>query len=300
MVKVSAFRACLVVCAAALAACSEGEDARPPQPAPRSETRPTRIVALTCAAVDVIGTLGEMDRVIAVEEDCPAPGTQGKVKIRNDDHPGKLQAINVESVIALHPDLVIAKPDLREPLDGRGLRILWTPPVVTMGNLEAFVLDIGRALGAEERARQVMARMRERQQAIAKLTAGVKPVRVYYETTGLGWTVGKGPVMDDMIRLAGGLSIAGDVEKANVTLNGEAILAADPEVIVLGAFADAEAQVVARPGWDRLSAVRNKRIHRIPLDRRYVMLGTPRCVEGCEEMLLPWLHPELVPAQKER
>lgn len=300
MVKAAAVCALLAVCAAALAACSEGGDAQPPQPAAPKPAAPTRIVALTCAAVDVIGTLGEMDRVVAVEEDCPAPGTEGKVKIRNDDHPGKLQAINVESVIALHPDLVIAKPDLREPLEGRGLRILWTPPVVTMGNLEPFVLDIGRALGVEERARQVMSRMHEKQQAIAKLTAGAKPVRVYYETTGLGWTVGKGPVMDDMIRLAGGVNIAGDVEKANVTLNGEAILAADPEVIVLGAFADPEEQVIARPGWDKLSAVRNQRIHRIPLDRRYVMLGTPRCVDGCEEMLLTWLHPELAPAKKDR
>jgi hypothetical protein len=27
-----------------------------------------------------------------------------------------------------------------------------------------------------------------------------------------------------------------------------------------------------------------------------VLLGTPRCVDGCEEMFLPWIHPELAPA----
>jgi iron complex transport system substrate-binding protein len=287
-----------VLAVAALAACSRPPDAAPPPPA--TDGPPRRIVALTCAAVDVITTLGELDRVVAVEEDCPAPGTESKVKIRNDDHPGKLQAINVESVLSLAPDLVIAQPALKEPLEGRGLRILWAPPFVTMENLEPFVLDVGRALGAEGRAKDVMARMREKEARLAKLTASAKPVRVYYETTGLGWTVGKGPVMTDMIRLAGGVNIAGEIDKPNVTLNGEAILDADPEVIVLGPFADAEADVVARPGWDRLSAVRSGRIHRIPLERRYVLLGTPRCVDGCEEMLLPWLHPELAPAAKDR
>jgi cobalamin transport system substrate-binding protein len=291
--------ACALVaaCAAALVACSRADDA-----ARTSATGPGphRIVALTCAAVDVITVLGELDRVIAVEEDCPAPGTEGKVKIRNDDHPGRLQAINVESVIALNPDLVVAQPALKGPLEGRGLRILWSPSVVTMQNLEPFVTDVGHALGVEARTQQVLEAMRAKQAAIAQRTAGVKPVRVYYETTALGWTVGRGPVMDDMIRLAGGVNIAGDIDKPTVTLNGEAILAADPEVIVLGPFADPVDQIVLRPGWDRLSAVRNGRIHRIPVERRYVMLGTPRCVDGCEEMLLPWLHPELVAPAKER
>jgi iron complex transport system substrate-binding protein len=282
----------VALCAAALVACSRGDDA-----ARTSATRPGphRIVALTCAAVDVITVLGELDRVVAVEEDCPAPGTEGKVKIRNDDHPGKQQAINVESILALRPDLVIAQPNLKPALDGRGLTILWTPSVVTMGNMAPYVADIGRALGADERARQAIEAMDAKLAAIGALTAGARPVRVYYETTGLGWTVGKGPVMDDMIRLAGGTNIAGDIEKPTVTLNGEAILETDPEVIVLGPFADKLEDVVARPGWDRLSAVRNGRVHRIPVERRYVMLGTPRCVEGCEQMLLPWLHPELVP-----
>jgi hypothetical protein len=30
------------------------------------------------------------------------------------------------------------------------------------------------------------------------------------------------------------------------------------------------------------------------------MLGTPRCVDGCEELLLPWFHPDLAPPKKER
>jgi iron complex transport system substrate-binding protein len=271
--------------------------AKPPSP---PETTPTRIVALTAAAVDVVALLGELDRVVAVEEDCCAPGTDGKIKIRNDDHPGKLAAINVESILAVDPDAVIANPALKTALDGRGLRILWAPPYVDMDNLPGFVADIGALVGAPKRAQALLDAMHAKEAAIARRTAGLRPVRVYYETTGLGWTLGRDTVMDAMIRLAGGANAAGGIAKANVTLTAESILAFDPELIVLGPFADTEEEVRARPGWDRLAAVRANRIHRIPIERRHVTLGTPRCVDGCEEMLVPWLHPELLPAAKVR
>lgn len=290
--------AALVLAAAALVACTKAAEMLPTTSA--SAGTPHRIVVLTCGAVDIFTVLGELDRVVAVEEDCPAPGTDGKVKIRNDDHEGKLQAINVESILALHPDAVIAKSDLKQALDGRGLRLLWSPLYIDMDNLPGFVEEIAALIGVQAKAKDVLDRMRAKEAAIRKLTASAKPVRVYYETTGLGRTVGHGHVMDQMIRLAGGVNIAGDVEKPTFQLNGEAILAADPEVIVLGAFADPPSEVAKRPGWSKLSAVRNGRVHQIPIDRRYVTLGTPRCVEGCEEMLLPWTHPELVPPTKGR
>ncbi len=285
--------------AALVLACASVGCSRPAE-VPPTDAPPQRIAALQCAAVDVITLLGELDRVVAVEEDCPAPGTEKKVKIRNEDHPGKLAAFNVEALLALKPDGVIAKPDLKQALEGRGLRVLWTPSYVDLENLPGFVEDVGRLVGAPDRAAAALERMRAKQREIAARTAPLPRVRVYYETTGLGWTVGSRSVMHAMIELAGGENVAGGIAKPNVTLTNEAVLAADPEVIVLGPFADTEEQVRARPGWSRLAAVREGRIHRIPADRRYVTLGTPRCVDGCEEMLLPWLHPEAGAAAKGR
>lgn len=288
-----------VIAVLALAACSERADGPAPA-APAPGAAPTRIVALTCGAVDVITALGEIDRIVAVEEDCPAPGTEGKVKIRNEDQPGRVQAINVESVIALRPDAVIAKPDVRQALDGRGLRILWSPQTVTMANLPDFVADIGSLLRVERKARELLDRMRATESRIRGRTASLPRVKVYYETTGAGRTVGGPHIVTEMIRLAGGENVAGGEPLPSVTMNAEAILAADPDVIVLSCFADPPEAVKARPGWDRIKAVREGRIHRIPAERRYVSLGTPRCVDGCEEMFLPWLHPELAPPGKAR
>lgn len=277
------------VVATLLAGCS---DARPPS-APTPTGAPTRVVSLVCAATDVVAALGELDRVVAVEEDCPCPGTDGKVAIRNDDHVGKATAFGAEAVLALRPDLVIAKADLRPALEGRGVRVLWTPSRLGYAEVAGLTTEVGAALGVPERAAALLARMEADAQALRARTAGLPRTRVYYETTGLGRTVGAASVLHAMLELAGGHNVAGGLDRPNVDLNAEAILAADPEVIVLGPFADPVEDVKARPGWARIAAVRSGRIHRIAADDRAVTLATPRCVEGAARLLLPWLHPEL-------
>ncbi|MCG3132937.1 MAG: hypothetical protein HMLKMBBP_00023 [Planctomycetes bacterium] len=275
-----------------------GGVAREPAPAPADGT-PHRVVAFTCAAVDIYRVLGLLDRVIAVEEDCPAPGTEHAVKIRNDDHPGQVHIVHVEAIMAMRPDLVIVKADLREVFEGRGMRMIYSPPVLDMDTMPQFVTEIAAAMGVPERGAAALDKMRRIQAEVAAVTAPLRRVRVYFENNGVGRTAGNRTVTDAMITLAGGENIiriagvpADDLRPAQ-RLNPEAVIAADPEVIVLGTFAPPTEEVLARPGWDRISAVRSGRVHRVPEEKRYGTFGSPRCVEACRDMYLPWIHPEL-------
>ncbi|MCE9637397.1 MAG: ABC transporter substrate-binding protein [Planctomycetes bacterium] len=294
----------IIAVAAVLGGCGDPV-VRPPETqaqAPRvtPESAPKRIIAFTCGAVDIITALGELDRVIAIEEDCPALGTENKVRIRNDDHPGQVNIVQVEAILALHPDLVIAKSDLKEALDGRGLRVLWSPPVVDMATLPGFVEAIAAELGMPEKGRALLDHMSKVESEIRARVAPLPKVRVYYENNGAGRSVGRGSIVDAMIRLAGGVNIAGDDQRPSVNLSPEVVLAADPEVILLGAFAESPEAVRARPGWERISAVKTGRVHQVPTERRYVTLGTPRCVDGCADFFVPWIHPELATPGKPR
>jgi len=76
-------------------------------------------------------------------------------------------------------------------------------------------------------------------------------------------------------------------------LASEAIVAADPEVIVLSPWSETPEAVAQRPGWDRIAAVRAGRVHRIPERERKLQYPSPSCVEGCATLLVPWLHPAL-------
>lgn len=252
-----------------------------------------RVVCLVCAATDVFAALGALDRLVGIEEDCPCEGTDAIFKVRNEDHPGKVTALNVESVLALRPDAVLAKPDLRPALEHRGLRVVYTADALTWETIPDLVGKVGGLLGRVADANALLDAMHAKEAALRARTAGLARVSVYYEANGIGGSVGSRSIVHAMIELAGGRSIAGDVAKPTVALTPEVIFAADPDVIVLGPFTDAPDVVRARPGWERLRAVRSGRVHQIPVARRVVTLATPRCVEGCESMLLPWLHPEL-------
>lgn len=287
-----------VLAAAALfaTACSDRREGDAPPVAAGAtspEATPRRIVAFTCGAVDILTMLGELSRVIAVEEDCPAPGTEALLKIRNDDHPGQVQVPQVEAILALQPDLVIAKPTLKEAFGSSGLRMLWSPPIIDLESLPGFVEEIAAALGASERARALLEHMSGVEQELRETSAALPKVRVYYESNGLGQTAGRASIIDAMIRLAGGANIAGDAPQPNVAISAEVLFGSDPEVILLGPWAPPTEEVLARPGWSRISAVRNGRVHRITEEYRYVTLGTPRCVDGARDLLLPWIHPEL-------
>ncbi len=254
---------------------------------------PHRIVALTIGSVDTLALLGELDRVIAVEEDCFVPGTEKMVKIKNDDHAGPSKALNVEAVLALQPDLVIAKEDLRPALGDRGIDVLWTSNKSDLPTVERIVQEIGDRVGVPDKARAALAQMHAREAAISKRVANLSRVKVYYESGRPGRTSGRDTIVDEMIRLAGGVNIAGDQALANPQLSAEAVVAANPDVIVLSPWGDSPEEVMQRPGWNRIAAVREKRVHRIAERDRKMQYPSPSCVDGCEQFLVPWLHPEL-------
>lgn len=267
---------------------------------PAAAKAPVRIVSLSCAATDILDALQQLDRVVAVEADCPVAGAVGKERIANDDHAGRTRPLNVEAVLRLRPDLVIAKDSLRGLLDDRRVPVLWLAQSHGLDAIPPLVRALAMATGVADQGDSLLSKMTAESARIAQQTAALPRVRVYYESTGLGRTVGKRSTVHAMIELAGGINIAGAVDQAGVVLTHEAILAADPEVILLSPFADPVAELVQRKGFDRLKAVRSGRIHRIPMERRQVLLSTPRCVEGCAEFFVPWIHPELAAQPKPR
>lgn len=259
-----------------------------------------RIVCLNISSVDTLIQLDALDQCIAVEEDVFLAGTEHLVKIRNDDHAGPSKQLNVEAILALEPDAVIGSETLKAALDHRGLRMLWSPARGGFASIGPMTLAIGDLVGKRARAEQLLQTMHTRMASIRQRTASLPKVRVYFEAGLPGRTAGRGTIVGDMIELAGGTNIAGEAPLANPVLSSEAIVQADPEVILLSPWSDPPAAVAQRPGWARIRAVREHRIHQIPERNRRVQYASPSCVEACEQVLLPWLHPETTTAAAPR
>lgn len=256
---------------------------------------PERIVSLSPGNTEILFALGLEDRVAGVTNYCDYPEqAKAKPKIGGFDNP------SVELILDARPDLVIANTmheNIIKQLEGAGVPVLTVDAAdVTgiLGNIET----IGKATGSSARAGDVISAMKQRIQEVsekvAKLPEEARP-RVYFEI----WpdpltTCGEGSFLDSLIKTAGGINVAGDVNKRWVVYSPEVLLAKDPQVIIYTHhFTSGQSleDFKSRKGWQGISAVKNNRIYQLP-DENLVFRPGPRIVNGLE-IIAGMLHPEL-------
>lgn len=253
---------------------------------------PQRIVSLAPSNTEVLYALGLGARVVGVTEFCNyPPEAKEKPKI------GGFSKIDLERVVGLNPDLVLATnihaKSVVPELEKRGITVVVAEPK-NVNDVLAKITFIGKLTGASENAAKVTAQMQARIDAVTSKVATVKTKpRVFYEIDKSLYTPGPGSFIDDMITKAGGINIAADAKGSYVQLTPEAIIAKDPEVILLGdmLFGESPESVRARPGWANISAVKNGRIVPIP-NEDVISRPGPRVVEGLE-LIARALYPDL-------
>ncbi|WP_278343021.1 ABC transporter substrate-binding protein, partial [Parageobacillus thermoglucosidasius] len=148
------------------------------------------------------------------------------------------------------------------------------------------ILTFGVLTDAQEEARRLVAGMRDDIRRVTEAAARIpeeEKAKVYFEIAP-GWTVGKGEYLDELIRLAGGINVAGDAEGWTM-INEEHIIAQDPDVILhVAGLVDHESGktleelIRSRPGWEKVKAVRENRL--VGLDEDVVSRTGPRITEA--------------------
>ena len=253
---------------------------------------PTRIVSLAPSNTEVVYALGLGDRVVGDTEYCDyPPEAKSKPKV------GGFANIDLEQVVGLAPDLVLATSihtkTVVPELEKRGITVVVVEPK-NVDDVLAKIAFVGKLTGASENATKLTAQLKSRIDAVtAKVATAKNKPRVFYEIDKSLYTPGPGSFIDDMIAKAGGINIAADAKGSFPQLSPEAIIAQDPQVVLLGDmnFGESPESVKARPGWSNISAVKTGRVVPIP-DENVIARPSPRIVEGLE-MLARALYPEL-------
>jgi iron complex transport system substrate-binding protein len=161
--------------------------------------------------------------------------------------------------------------------------ILLSIPESAEGTLEQIRL-VGRITGHSAEAEAYAKGMEQRISDIKASAAGQKQLSVYHEVDNTFYTAGPGSFVDDLYEILGARNIAEDADSAFPQLTQEAIIQAAPDVIIL---ADEDAgesaeTVSARPGWDAIPAVKNKRIYTVDPD--IVSRPGPRLITALETL----------------
>ena len=253
------------------------------------ESEPQRIVSLTPATTEILFAIGAGDRQVGRTDadDYPPEATDLPVVV-------KLGKVDVEKIVGLEPDLVLAGGNNFTPPEAVAkLREVGIPVVVVYApDVEGVFEDVelvGTVAGAPGPASELADGMRAEIDAVAAVLGPGERARprVFYETGDQPKLYG---IADDspyaeMISLAGGEPITTG-SATNWEMPLETLIAADPEVVVLGdsVYGVTAEQVAARPGWDVITAVRTNAIR--PVNDTVITRPGPRLVEGLRALAL--------------
>jgi iron complex transport system substrate-binding protein len=255
---------------------------------------PGRIVSLVPSVTETLFTIGAQDRLAGVTDFCDYPPAA-----RTKPSVGGMVSPSLEGIVALRPDLVVATTagNRHETFDQ--LARLKIPVYLVNPTTISDVLDLvgrlGSLTGRAEEADRVLARLRERIQAVSARVAGRPRPRTLYVLWPDPLIVpARGALVSELIRLAGGDSVTADGGQGYPRYSMEAALARNPEVILVASH-DATRSPLVQSKWERFTevpAVSAGRLHVV--DGNLMHRYGPRMVDGLEE-LARLLHPEPVP-----
>lgn len=201
---------------------------------------------------------------------------------------GSEAGIDLEAVMALQPDLVVAWPNAGSLHAVNRLAELGVPVFRSepreLDDIARTLERLGTLAGTEHEAQRAAAQFRARVRKLADRYSRRKPVRVFYEV----WdrpliTVNGEHVISKVIRLCGGDNVFAGLPLIAPEIDREAVLRADPQVIVAsGTDGERPAWLDAWRAFPGLTAAARGDLYAIPPD--LIQRHTPRILDGAERL----------------
>lgn len=242
-----------------------------------------RIVSLAPHATEMLFAAGAGERVVAVSSYSDHPPEAAE---RTDI--GGYSGPDMEAILAAEPDLVVAWAEGNPRGPVRRLRELGVPVFVSdprdLADIPAELRALGRLAGTGETAEAAATDFTRRLDALREAHQGAVPLRVFYAI----WdrplmTLSRGHPVTEVMELCGGVNVFADAEGASPRISEEAVLAAEPEVIIAGGMGQEQPEWLERwRRWPELPAVANENLFFIKPD--ILQRTGPRLVEGAERL----------------
>jgi iron complex transport system substrate-binding protein len=229
--------------------------------------RPTRIVSLSATATETLFAIGAGPQVVAVDDQSDFPKNTPKTSLSGFTP-------NVEAIAAYRPDLVVVAYDpkgLSGALNRLGITVLHQDAAKSFNGayqqIRQLGLVTGRAAAAAKLAKSIRAKVTR---IVSNARRTGRSLSVYHELTPDLFSATSKTFVGQVYAALGLRNIADAADDAlgggYPQLSSEYVVAANPDVIVLAdsvCCGQKPSTVAARPGWDRIAAVRSGSIVRI-------------------------------------
>lgn len=244
--------------------------------------RALRLITLAPHLTELVLAVGAGDRLVGVSDAGSHASELGRLPVVLNH--GR---VNIEAVLRLKPDLVLAwqsgnrTADL-EQLERHGVRVVRTE-ARRLEDVSALLRQIGELAGTQEQAATQAADFERRIAALRLRYAGRSSVTSFVEI----WhaplmSVNGEHVLSSVLAVCGGVNIFSDAQPLTPAVSAEQLYRAQPRAILSLAFGDT---AKAREAWaslDKLSVVREGRIY--ALDADLLSRMTPQLAQGAEQL----------------
>jgi len=246
-----------------------------------------RVVALTCSNTEIVCALGCSELLVGVDNHSDFP----EAVVAALPRVGPDLDIDVKKVEALRPDLVLASltvpghERIIERLERAGLPYL-APEPVSIADVYADILTIGKTLGVPERAEALVAELKAELERRPE-PAGARP-RVLVEWWPKPVIVpGRDSWVNQLLDAAGGSNTLAERAVKSAPIDDAEACALAPDAIVISwcgvPFEKYRPDIVyRRQAWQDMAALRKKRVYCIP--EAHLGRPGPRLVEGCRSL----------------
>jgi iron complex transport system substrate-binding protein len=264
-----------------------------------------RIVCLIESALSGLYMLGVENKVVGISRNIYSgkvfpyyASLDPRIKNKQLPAPGNWDFINIESVVALKPDLVIIWAHQTESiaaLEERGIPVFGVfikRQEDIYREIQAFGMVTGSVKRAEELISYTKRELARFQTRVAAISPPNRPGVYYMWSQGnLETSCGQSTV-NDLIETAGGRNVCASLPNEHLTVNMEKVLSWNPDMVVMWYNEKKDpSDIIQDPQWKRIKAVQTQRVHEFP-EIFLCDLWTLKFLYAVK-MTAKWTHPGL-------
>ena len=239
----------------------------------RLEKSPTRIASVTLATDQILSELINQDRLVAVTHYIDYPSLSDLVGFYDKSIP-RIQG-KIEPILTQQPDLVFVASYTQVETVNYLLRshigVIRLNEVKSFNDIMSNISLVAKATDTQNKGNKIIKHIEKKLAEVALQIKGkTKPSVLYYDLN--GYSVGGNSLMDESIRLSGGINIAdGVIAEGEHKISEELAISLQPDVIILNKWvfnqrkdSPSPAEILKnKPAWKNVPAILNHRVYAV-------------------------------------
>jgi len=242
-----------------------------------------RIVSLAPHITENLYSAGAGGRIVGAVEFSDFPEAAKRLP-----RVGGYERLDIETILALKPDLIVAWHSGNMPVHLARLKALGLPLYIDqpqrIDDIASSIERFGELAGSTQVARKAAQAFRNRHAALRMRYAGQSPVRTFYQI----WnqplmTINGEQIIGDVMRLCGAENVFAGLPQLAPVVTVEAVLAANPEAIVASGMGDARPEWLdSWRRWRELPAIARDNLFFVPAD--FIDRHSTRLLDGAQRL----------------